>query len=133
MTGWKLALAGTIAMTLGACAAAPTVTELDGFKKMKGAEIAAALVGNSLDGEDSDGEYIIHYDTASTMKISYQGRFESGVWRIKGDRYCRRWESFGKGKERCLHFYRSGDQINWVRKGGISDRSILVQGNPASL
>ena len=133
MTGTKLLVAGVLALTLGACATPQKPSELDGFRKMKGADIATSLVGNSLDGEDKDGDYVIYYDTPSTMKINYQGRTESGVWRIKGDRYCRRWQTFGKGKERCVHFYRSGDKINWVRKGKIRDRSVLVAGNPAGL
>ena len=133
MTGTKLLLVGVLALTLGACTTPQKQSALDGFKKMKGEDITASLVGNSLDGEDKDGEYVIYYDTPSTMKINYQGRTESGVWRIKGDRYCRRWETFGKGKERCVYFYRLGDKINWVRKGKIRDRSVLVAGNPAGL
>lgn len=132
-TGSKWLFAGVMALALGACAAPQKTSELDGFKRMKGADIVASLVGNSLDGEDKDGDYVIYYDTPTTMKIVYQGRTESGVWRIKGDRYCRRWQTFGKGKERCVHFYRSGDRINWVRKGKIRDRSVLVAGNPAAL
>ncbi len=133
MTTVKFGAIGALAMFLSACATTPQNPELSGFTKMKGAEIAAALLGNSLDGQDSDGDYVIHYDTDSTMKIAYQGRFESGVWRTKGDQYCRRWQTFGKGKERCVHFYRSGHRINWVHKGKIRDRSVLVPGNPAAL
>lgn len=133
MTGMKLMTLCVAALALGACATPQQKTETDGYKRMKGEDITAALVGNSLDGEDSDGKYVIYYDSASTMKIAYQGRFESGVWRIKGDQYCRRWQTFGKGKERCVHFHRSGDKINWVRKGRIRDRSVLVAGNPAAL
>lgn len=133
MTGTKLMFACVLTLGLAACAAPQKKSELDGFKKMKGADIAASLVGNSLDGEDDDGEYVIFYDTPSTMKINYQGRSENGIWRIKGDRYCRKWETFGKGKERCVYFYRSGDKINWVRKGKIRDRSVLLAGNPARL
>ncbi len=133
MTRIKMLLAGAAIFALGACASSQKTAELDGFKQMKGQEIAAMLIGNSLDGEDSDGEYVIYYDSPSTMKIAYQGRVESGVWRIKGDQYCRRWETFGKGKERCVYFHRSGDKVNWVHKGKIRDRSVLVAGNPASL
>ena len=67
------------------------------------------------------------------MRIFYQGREDDGVWRIKGDKYCRKWNTFGKGRERCVDLYRSGDRINWVRKGKVTDRSVLVAGNPAGL
>lgn len=122
------------ALIASACASAPPPPVAgEGFVKMEGGEIRAALVGNSLDGEDSDGEYVIHYPTSSTMRIFYQGREDDGVWRIDGDRYCRKWNTFGKGRERCVRFYRNGDQINWVRKGKVTDRSVLVAGNPAGL
>lgn len=104
-----------------------------GFEKMSGKEIKAALVGNSLDGTDKDGDYVIYYPSDTEMRIVYQGRTDVGVWRTKKGKYCRRWSHFGKGKERCVRFYRNGDQINWVRKGKVTDRSVLVPGNPASL
>lgn len=137
MNSLKISATTAVVLLLGACATAPQktaqISELSGFTKMKGEEIAAALVGNSLDGEDRGGEYVIYYDSPATMKIAYKGKFESGVWRIEGDQYCRRWETIGKGKERCVDFYRSGDRINWVYKGKIRDRSVLVPGNPAAL
>ncbi|MEO0361802.1 MAG: hypothetical protein AAF322_11865 [Pseudomonadota bacterium] len=129
-TAAALALAS---LALAACAAPADPFATNGFQKMRGSEIASALVGNSLDGEDKDGEYVIHYPSKSDMRIFYQGRVESGVWRIDGDRYCRRWESFGGGKERCVTFYRNGDRIDWVQDGEITDRSILTPGNPAAL
>ncbi len=130
----KCALIGLAAIILGACTSPSEQLVADGFTKMTGAEISRSLVGNSLDGEDSDGEYVIHYTTASRMAISYRGRTETGVWRVQGNQYCRRWATFGNGEERCVTFYRNGNQINWVRdNGGISDRSVLVRGNPARL
>ena len=134
MTHTKCALIGLAAIILGACTSPSEQLVADGFTKMSGAEISRSLVGNSLDGEDSDGDYVIHYKSASTMAISYRGRTESGVWRVQGDQYCRRWQTFGNGKERCVTFYRNGAQINWVRDNGeISDRSVLVHGNPIGL
>ena len=130
----KTAALFAAALLASACASAPQPPVAgEGFVKMKGEEIRAALVGNSLDGEDKDGEFVIHYPTASTMRIFYQGREDDGVWRIKGDKYCRKWNTFGKGRERCVDLYRSGDRINWVRKGKVTDRSVLVAGNPAGL
>ncbi|MBN2760181.1 MAG: hypothetical protein JXQ79_06755 [Rhodobacteraceae bacterium] len=103
------------------------------FQKMTGTEIRQILPGNSLDGKDNDGRYVIHYTSASTMTIRYRGRVETGVWRVTGDQYCRRWQTFGNGKERCVTMYRKGNQINWVRDGKITDRSVLLAGNPAGL
>lgn len=133
MTNAKLLAISAAALAISACAGPSDRLANEGFQKMSGPEISAALVGNSLDGADKDGPFIIHYATSSSMKIVYQGRIESGVWRIKGDQYCRRWETFGGGKERCVDFYRKGDRIDWVRKGRVTDTSVLVSGNPAGL
>jgi len=133
MTNFKLAIAATAVATVAACTSPVEDLSALNFTPMTGPQITVALVGNSLDGEDSDGEYIIHYDTDRTMAISYRGRTETGVWRVQGDRYCRRWQTFGNGKERCVTFYRNGNQINWVANGEITDRSVLVRGNPAGL
>lgn len=121
------------ASMFGANASMADSFETGGYYKMTGQEIHKALVGNSLDGTDRDGDYVIHYKNTSKMRIQYQGRKEAGVWRIKGNQYCRRWQSFGKGQERCVNFYRKGDRINWVQNGKITDRAILIRGNPAKL
>ena len=129
----KMLGAAICATIVAGCASVSDQLADQGFKKMKGAEIAATLVGNSLDGADKNGDYVIHYMTGSSMRISYRGRIEDGVWRVDGDKYCRKWATFGGGKERCVTFFRKGDAINWVRNGKITDRSVVVAGNPAAL
>ena len=126
-----VAFAACVAVA-GCAAPKPPVAGI-GFERLSGAEIRSLLVGNSLDGVDKDGDYVIYYPNETDMRIEYQGRTDVGVWRIKKNKYCRRWLKFGKGKERCVRMYRKGDQINWVRKGKVTDRSVLVAGNPASL
>lgn len=123
----------SLCLAISACAPSKPPVAGVGFEKMSGTEIASALVGNSLDGADRNGDYVIYYPSDSEMRIFYQGRTDTGVWRIKQDKYCRKWDHFGKGKERCVRFYRKGDQINWVRKVTVTDRSVLVGGNPAAL
>ncbi|WP_439154410.1 hypothetical protein [Yoonia sp.] len=118
---------------LAACATVGDELVTEGYVQMSGAEIRTALVGNSLDGTDSDGDYVIYYPSSSMMRIVYQGRTEAGVWRIRGDKYCRRWQTFGSGNERCVTMYRKGNQIDWVQDNEITDRSVLVAGNPARL
>ena len=127
---FALPLAGVL---LAGCASVGDQLTTEGYAKMSGAEIAVALPGNSLDGEDRDGDYVIFYTSADAMKIKYQGRVEEGVWRVDGDQYCRQWATFGGGKERCVDLYRSGGSIKWVRNGKVTDRSVLVAGNPANL
>lgn len=133
MTKLRLLSGIFTAALLGACV--PVADQLvdAGFTRMSGDEIVGALVGNSLDGEDADGEYVIYYPAKNEMRIFYQGRTEGGVWRIEGDQYCRTWKTFGNGRERCVFFYRSGDRINWLQGGRITDESFLIPGNPAEL
>lgn len=121
------------ATLIAACSSNVSTLKSEGYQQMNGEEIRMALTGNTLDGTDADGDYIIYYPTSSQMRIAYQGREESGVWRIDGDSYCRRWETFGSGKERCVTMFRKGDQIDWVQKGEITDRSVLINGNPGNL
>lgn len=123
----------SLCLAISACTPSKPPVAGVGFEKMSRPEIVSALVGNSLDGADKNGDYVIYYPSDSEMRIFYQGRTDSGVWRIKKNKYCRKWTHFGKGKERCVRFYRKGGQINWVRKGKVTDRTVLVGGNPAAL
>tara|TARA_R110000850_G_scaffold191351_4_gene318262 strand:- start:726 stop:1127 length:402 start_codon:yes stop_codon:yes gene_type:complete len=121
-------LLGAIAL-VSACSSTVSTLKTEGYAQMSGSEIRTAIVGNTLSGTDSDGDYMIYYPNSSQMRIAYQGREESGAWRIQGDRYCRRWETFGSGKERCVTMFRKGDRLDWVQNGKITDRSVLLKGN----
>lgn len=118
---------------IAACSSTVSMLKSEGYRQMSGEEIRTALTGNTLDGIDADGNYVIYYLNSSQMRIAYRGREESGVWRINGNNYCRRWETFGSGKERCVKMFRKGDQIDWVQEGKITDRSVLLKGNPRNL
>jgi hypothetical protein len=131
-TGTVTAFFGAAAL-IAACSSTVSTLKSEGYRQMSGEEIRMSLTGNTLDGTDADGDYIIYYPNSSQMRIAYQGREESGVWRIDGDNYCRRWETFGSGKERCVTMFRKNDQIEWVQKGEITDRSVLISGNPQNL
>jgi len=126
-------LAGVLAFGLSACATIQQPLEVANFTKLKGSEILSLLPGNSLKGTDNSGKYVIYYSSASTMKIIRNGKKDVGTWRISGDKYCRRWTKFAKGKNRCLTFYKRGDAITWVKKGKVRDRTFFLPGNPAGL
>jgi hypothetical protein len=115
-----------------------------GVLPMTEEEIRTALVGNSLVGTDSTGAYTIHYSAYGQMAIVYTGfksgrtRNDSGTWRSEtrddGGWYCRQWTTLGKGKERCVQFFREGDMITWVESDGeITDNTELLAGNPENL
>lgn len=126
-----------VTLGLSACTMTAKSLETSGFTKMKGTEIRSALAGNTLRGTDSSGKYVIYYTSGSTMKIVHHGRKrirrDTGHWRIAGDRYCRKWTSLGKGKERCVNLYKNGKLIHWVQNNKITDKSVLLRGNPAGL
>jgi len=129
----QILLAGVVTFGLTACATTPQPMEVDNFTKLKGSEILSLLPGNSLKGTDKSGEYVIYYSSGSTMKIIRNGKKDVGKWRVSGNQYCRQWTKLGKGKNRCLTFYKRGDAITWVRKGKVRDRTFLLRGNPAGL
>lgn len=118
---------------MAACSSTVSTLKSEGYRQMNGEEIRTTLTGNTLDGTDADGDYTIYYNNSAQMRIAYQGREERGVWRTDGNKYCRRWETFGSGKERCVTMFRKGDEIDWIQKGEITDRSVLIKGNPRNL
>lgn len=129
-----LLIAGLTSLTLASTAVAGSTSQKTQYTQMQGHEIKSALVRNSLRGVDRSGKYVIHYQSYGKMKIVYnEKRIESGVWRIKGNRYCRRWVKLGGGKERCVTLHRNGNKIVWVQQGKITDRSVLLRGNPVKL
>lgn len=129
-----LLIAGLTSLVLASTAVAGNSSQKSTYTQMTGQEIKSALVGNSLRGVDRSGKYVIHYSSDRKMKIVYnKKRIESGVWRIKGNKYCRRWAKLGGGKERCVTFHRNGNKIVWVQTGKITDHSVLLRGNPARL
>ncbi len=129
----KILLVGVVAFGLAACTTTKQPLEVVSYTKLKGSEIRSLLPGNSLKGTDKSGKYVIYYTSASTMKIVRNGVKDTGRWRISGNKYCRKWTKLGKGKNRCLSFYKRGNTIKWVRKGKVRDRTVLLQGNPAGL
>ncbi|MEM8958865.1 MAG: hypothetical protein AAGC86_13760 [Pseudomonadota bacterium] len=129
-------IAGLTSLVLASTAVTESAAQTR-YTNMSGPEIKSALVGNSLRGVDSSGRYTIHYRSDNRMRIVYTSRrgtrVENGVWRVLGNRYCRRWERLGKGKTRCVTFHRNGNKIVWVRRGEVTDHTVLLRGNPAGL
>ncbi|WP_026481166.1 hypothetical protein [Ahrensia sp. 13_GOM-1096m] len=133
----QIILVGFTALSLTACTTVTKSLEDNNFSKLKGSEIQATLPGNSLRGTDSAGRYTIYYTSGNSMKIVHSGkrgvRKDVGRWRVAGDQYCRRWTKIGKGKEKCVTLYKNGNSIHWVQRNKITDRSVLLKGNPAGL
>lgn len=130
----KLLITGITSLALACTAVSGSAGQKTKYTQMQGHEIKSALVGNSLRGVDHSGKYVIHYSSYGKMRIVYnEKRIESGVWKVRGNRYCRRWSKLGSGKERCVTFHRNGNKIVWVQRGKITDHSVLLRGNPAKL
>jgi hypothetical protein len=96
-------------------------------KRMTGAEISAALTGNSVDGTWSGSEYRSYFDPGGTTIYQRKGTpATQGRWSVKGDQYCSVWEPSG---ESCYDLARDRDTIIWiVPSTGTRNPSKLVQG-----
>ena len=91
-----------------------------------GAEIKAALSGNTFQGEASDGEeaFIEFYAEDGTIK----GPDYTGKWTIDGDTFCLAYEDEAT---ECLGASISGDTLTWLQKDGSEyDKGKIVKGNP---
>ena len=132
---------------LVACQQGPTADQMSeqGREPMSGKELRQTMVGNTL------------YQTGYTQSTKWQwagyyapggeargrawwsgGKNEgTGTWEIEGNRWCTEWsvDEWGEGERNCMHFFRSGDKIDYVIVSGPTDNgtSTLKQGNPHDL
>lgn len=121
------------ALALAACSTVSQSLVAQDFTQLTGSQIRTMLPGNSLKGTDSSGRYTIYYTSDRSMSIIRNGRNDTGRWRVSGDQYCRQWTRLGKGEERCVTMFRRGDTVHWVGENKITDRTVLLSGNPANL
>jgi hypothetical protein len=92
----------------------------------KGAEITAAMAGNTVQGSMSEsGAYTEFYAADGTIK----GDGYSGTWTVEGDAMC---FDYGDGKD-CWNLRISGQAVTWVQDGEDGGTGTIVAGNPNNL
>ncbi len=111
-------------------AAAPMATPFADEARMTGADIAAALTGNSVHGMWGETEYYSYFDANGETIYTTKDGSDVGTWEVKGDQYCSVWAGSG---EDCYTLLRDGDKIIWVvPASGERYDSALIEGKPAT-
>ena len=92
----------------------------------KGAEIMAALSGNTVQGSMSaTGAYTEFYAADGTIK----GQGYTGTWTVEGDAMC---FDYGEGKD-CWNVRIAGEAVTWIKDGAEGGTGTIVPGNPNGL
>ncbi len=89
----------------------------------KGAEITAAIAGNTVEGSMSaTGVYTEFYAADGTIK----GPDYTGKWTIKDDAMCFAYEGL---EGDCWQVQIAGDKVTWVKDGTAGGTGTIVPGN----
>jgi hypothetical protein len=86
-------------------------------------QIRAAIVGNTVQGDMSDGTaYTEFYGADGTIK----GKDYSGTWTFDADRMC-----FAYGADPiCFDVAIAGDKVTWMSGGAPAGTGTILPGNP---
>jgi hypothetical protein len=88
-----------------------------------GAEIAAAISGNTVQGSMSaSGAYTEFYAADGTIK----GKDYTGTWTVEGDAMC---FNYGDAPD-CWTVRIDGADVTWVKDGADGGTGTIVPGNP---
>ena len=85
-----------------------------------GAEIKAALVGNTFQGGMGGGKYTSYFGADGTYKDASGG----GKYTIEGDAVCYPGTDFG-----CYQVMIKGDQLEWMKDGKSEGTGTILKGN----
>ena len=111
----------TIRLTLAALLAVSTPAFAESMAT--GAEISAAISGNTVQGSMSDsGAYTEFYAADGSIK----GKDYSGEWTVEGDTMC---FCYGDAPD-CWNVRLKGDAVTWVQDGEDGGTGTIIAGNP---
>ncbi len=101
--------------------AASTVQAAD---KLSGAQIRAAVSGNTVQGTmEGSGAYAEFYQQDGMIK----GDGYTGIWAIEGDAMC---FQYGSDPKSCWEVEKDGDLIQWLKDGKVEGTGTVAPGNP---
>lgn len=86
-----------------------------------GADIKAALVGNTFDGGMGGSKYTSFFGTDGT----YKDATGAGKYSIEGDSVCYPGTDFG-----CYQATITGNKLEWSKDGKSEGTGTIVKGNP---
>lgn len=89
----------------------------------KGADITAAIAGNTVQGSMlASGAYTEFYAADGTIK----GADYTGTWSVEGDKMC---FNYGETPD-CWNVRIDGEAVTWVQDGVDDGTGTIVKGNP---
>jgi hypothetical protein len=129
----RLGVAAVSCLMLGISAAAAQSPK---GRPLSGAEIRAALLGNTAYGKSPTGE-------GWTMWIAPDGKMtvrgttlngsmfgDTGTGKAEADRWCVVWDLLRQGQPLCLSVYKDGDQYrNYAPDGHLESTYTIKPGN----
>ncbi len=88
-----------------------------GEKSLTGAEITAALSGNTAIGDQKGMAWRQYFaDNGDTLYLAAGSPPSPGKWRISGDTYCSLWPPSTSWD--CYGMTGEGDNVTWIFDGG---------------
>ena len=111
----------TIRLTLAALLAVSTPAFAESMAT--GAEISAAISGNTVQGSMSDSGACTEFYAADG---SIKGKDYSGEWTVEGDTMC---FCYGDAPD-CWNVRLKGDAVTWVQDGEDGGTGTIIAGTP---
>jgi hypothetical protein len=104
------------------------------MQPMTGAEVRAALIGNTQHGKSVDGEFLAYVEPNLTVHGMFGARVDRGTASISDDgRYCVAWHQTYAGNPVCRTVRRSGADLLFLDDGQVSASVTLTPGNSDNL
>ncbi len=125
-----LALTG---LGLVGCETAEQKLTAAGKTPMSGPEIQRLLASATTRGtHETWTDFTIQHLPGGRMTINWHADANSGsdtgIWRVKGDKSCTKWEKILDGVERCWTIYKIGDnQYQSVREGSLGAKWSVIK------
>lgn len=51
---------------------------------------------------------------------------DTGSWRITGNQFCQRWQTWNKGREQCFTVRKKGATMYWTSNDGMSGTASVA-------
>lgn len=95
--------------------------------KMSGDQLRETFAGKTIYLSAPFGSLPIRYSSGGTMVAQsramqlFAGTYrDTGTWRISGDSFCQRWQTWNGGKEQCFTVQRDGGTMHWSSSDGMT-------------
>ena len=101
---------------------------------MTGAEVRAALIGNTQHGKSVDGEFLAYVEPNLAVHGLFGARADRGTAAISDDgQYCVAWRQTNAGSPICRTVRRSGSALLFLNDGQVAASVTMTPGNSSNL